>query len=72
MATPARPWPNNALRQRDGAAEAVNKAIAVLENGLRARDQSGIYRWIALALVELDTAIRLLEEAGAPTRPMGA
>lgn len=71
MPTPSKPWPENVKEHRDRAAEECVKAhrnvLAVLVTDQMTYDE--LLRRLALADDALLTALRHLEQAGAPTRP---
>lgn len=70
MSDKPRPWPTQAMWARDGAAEALCAAIRQLEPlvGGRVMTESERLRRAALALAELQKALRLLVQVGARAR----
>ena len=73
MATTPRPWPNNALHQRDSAAEELQCIITsltpIIQNNRKMTYDEVLAR-IARAMLAAQNAIRWLEQAGAPTQPI--
>lgn len=69
--TEARPWPNSAIEMRNQAAERIARAAATLDKALESpKDIEVIIRGIYAARLDLAEALRWLESAGAPTRPI--
>jgi len=68
--TKARQWPNNAKEARDRSAEEAIRALRVIEPLLEKEvTETEKIRRLAIAVSALQTILRLLEWAGAQTRP---
>lgn len=68
--TQARPWPNAAKEARDRSAEEAARALRMLEPLLEKEvTETEKIRRLAIAVSALQTILRLLEAAGAQTRP---
>lgn len=68
MATTPKRWPVEMKEARDGAAETLVQAARSLDPLLTHRDDVVKAR-AGVALAQVQYALRLLEYAGAPTRP---
>lgn len=68
MATQTKRWPNEMKEARDGAAEALVKAAKTLEPLITHKDDVVKAR-AGITLASIQYALRLLEYAGASTRP---
>jgi hypothetical protein len=62
-------WPYKAKAARDGAAEAVQAAERLIEPLADTETDTEKLRRLTRTITLLLTALRLLEGAGAPTRP---
>lgn len=69
MATEPKRWPNNMAWARDNAAEACQLAVRHLRP-LAAHKDIAVMATANAAMVQLQIALRNLEQAGASTRPM--
>jgi hypothetical protein len=68
--TKARQWPNNAKEARDRSAEEAARALRAIEPLLEKEvTETEKIRRLAIAVSALQTILRLLEGAGAQTRP---
>lgn len=68
--TRARDWPNGAKETRDRSAEEIARALNAIEPLLdREVTESDKLRRLAVAVTSMQRALRLLERAGAQTRP---
>ena len=70
--TKHRLWPNVMREHRDRAAEELQAAVRLLMPLVTAEiqlDRTGTINRQAAALAHLQTALRHLEQAGAPTKP---
>jgi hypothetical protein len=68
--TKARQWPNNAKEARDRSAEEAARALRAIEPLLEKEvTETEKIRRLAIAVNSLQTILRLLEGAGAQTRP---
>jgi transcription initiation factor IIE alpha subunit len=68
--TKARQWPNNAKEARDRSAEEAIRALRAIEPLLEKEvTETEKIRRLAIAVNSLQTILRLLEGAGAQTRP---
>lgn len=68
MATPIKPWPNEMKEARDLAAEALVRVLATIRPLTGHRDDIVKAR-SGIAMSDVQFALRLLEYAGAATRP---
>ena len=71
MTEPKR-WPTNAKEHRDRAAEELQAAVRLLKPlvvGALCLDRTGTINRQSAALAHVQTALRHLEQAGAPTKP---
>jgi hypothetical protein len=70
--TKPREWGNDAREMRDRSAEEVVRAISLLSPLMeieRQMTKEEVIRRVSQSLVSLHLAARLLESAGAPTKP---
>lgn len=68
--TKPREWPNSAKEARDRSAEEAARALRMLEPLLeKETTETEKIRRLAIAINSLNTILRLLESAGAQTRP---
>lgn len=68
--TQARPWPNSAKEARDRSAEEAARALRAIEPLIEKEvTETEKIRRMAIAINSLNTILRLLESAGAQTRP---
>ena len=65
-------WPThgNAKEARDRSAELAQETLGELRLILGQSSDAQILRWVAFAMDKQQTILRLLEEQGAPTRPI--
>lgn len=72
MTTPARPWPNNCLNVRDGAAELIRADIGKLAQINRnvVNDEEAVEAIAADVVEDLHLLLRALETVGAATDPL--
>jgi hypothetical protein len=65
-------WPThgNAKEARDRSAELAQETLGELRQILSHSNDAQILRWVAFAMDQQQTILRLLEEQGAPTRPI--
>lgn len=68
MATPVKRWPNEMAAVRDESAEVLVAAVRTLEPLITHRDDVVKAR-AGVTLAHIQRALRLLEYAGAATRP---
>lgn len=70
MTTKAHAWPTNAAEARDRAAEEANRGLKMLVPMLEGgQTEAEKVRRLAIAINSLQMIARLLEGAGAQTRP---
>ncbi len=72
MTTPSRPWPNNCLNVRDGAAELIRDDIHKLAqiNRNQVNDEEAVEAIAADVVEDLHLLLRALETVGANTDPL--